>query len=338
VSRPTMSRIGRAAAAVTGAVVVAAAASACTTSPGAAAVVGSHRIATQTLQRAVDVALANPTAQQQLGSDRGTFVRTELSRLINNILIAHAAAQLKVTATNADVDAELTSLNQQAQANGQQLVQAAAASGVPERDLRTFVRFFVLQQKIAAKLAERIPVSQDQLQAEYQKDIDQFDQVHSAHILVKDKKTADRLLAQVRKDPGSFAALAAHFSIDTGSKNNGGDLGFAGHGQFVKQFTDAIFAAKPGSFVEAHSKFGWHVIHVIAHRKVTFEQATPQLKATILKNERDRLLQKALTDQANKLGVHVNPRYGRWDPVTTQVVATSPKNDVSSPTPSSGSG
>ena len=299
-------------------------------SPGAAAIVGSHRISTDTLQKTVNQALRDPQAQAKLGSDRARFVRDELGRLINDDVIAAAANAHGVTVSNSEIDTQISQFAQQA--GGQaQLEQSAAQNGVPKEELRTFIRFYVLQQKLADKLVADVPVTQDQLQAAYDQNRDQFDQVHSAHILVKDKKTADRILAQVRSNPSSFAALASRYSQDTSNKNSGGDLGFAGHGQFVKQFSDAIFAAKPGSFIEVHSQFGWHVVHVIARKTVTLEQATPQLKSQLLKTQRDALLKKALADQAKKLGVHVNPRYGKWDAQNGQVVPLSGKNDVSSP-------
>ena len=299
-------------------------------SPGAAAIVGSQRISTDTLQKTVNLALRNPQAQAKLGSDRARFVRDELGRLINNDVIAAAAAAHGVTVSNTEIDTQISQFAQQAGGEAQ-LEQSAAQNGVPKEELRTFIRFYVLQQKLADKLVADVPVTQAQLQAAYEQNRDQFDQVHSAHILVKDKKTADRILAQVRSNPGSFAALASRYSQDTSNKNSGGDLGFAGHGQFVKEFSDAIFAAKPGSFIEVHSQFGWHVVHVIARKTVTLAQATPQLKTQLLKTQRDALLKKALADQAKKLGVHVNPRYGKWDAQNGQVVPLSGKNDVSSP-------
>jgi parvulin-like peptidyl-prolyl isomerase len=301
-------------------------------SPGAAALVGSQRISTDTLQRTVDRALRDPQAKSKLGADRARFARDELGRLINNDVIAAAAAAHGVTVSNSEIDAQISQFAQQA--GGQaQLEQSAAQNGVPKEELRDFIRFYVLQQKLADKLVADIPVTQDQLQAAYQQNIDQFDQVHSAHILVKDKKTADRILAQVKANPSSFAKLAAQYSQDTSNKNSGGDLGFAGHGQFVKEFSDAIFAAKPGAFVEVHSQFGWHVVHVIARKTVSLAKATPQLKSNVLKTQRDALLKKALADEAKKLGIHVNPRYGKWDAKNGQVVPLSGKSDLSSPAP-----
>lgn len=305
----------------------------CDTRPGAAAVVGGKQISTQTLQDAVNSALSNQQARAQLGGDRAGFTRTELGRLINNRIIAAAAAAHHVTVSTPEIDAQFNQFAQQA-GGIPQLYQQAAQGGVPRADLRDFIRFYVMNQKLGDALVANVPVSQAELQAAYNANIDQYDQVHSAHILVKDKATADMLLAKVKSDPSKFAALAAQYSIDTGSKAKGGDLGFAGRGQFVKPFSDAIFAAKPGSFIEVHSKFGWHVVHVISRKVTPLSQAAPQLKATLLKTTRDKLLSQALSDEAKKLGVHVNPRYGRWDSVHGAVVATNPKQDISSPSPS----
>ncbi len=303
-----------------------------TSSPGAAAIVGKHRISTDTLQSRVNEALKDPQAQSKLGANRAGFVRDELGQLINNDVIAAAAAAHGVTVSDSEIDNQISQFAQQAGGEAQ-LEQSASQNGVPKSALRTFIRFYVLQNKLADKLVADIPVTQDQLQAAYQQNIDQFDKVHAAHILVKDKKTADHILAQVKANPSSFASLAARYSLDTSNKNSGGDLGFAGHGQFVKEFSDAIFAAKPGSFIEVHSQFGWHVVHVIARRTVPLAQAETQLKDQILKTQRDALLKKALADEAKKLGVHVNPRYGRWDAANGQVVPLAGKSDVSSPSP-----
>jgi foldase protein PrsA len=314
-------------------VVVALSASACNTSPGAAALVGDDRISVSNLQQEVDDALANPQAQQQLGSDRIGFVRTELARLITNHIVVAAAAAHGIKISQADIDTQLNEFAQQAGGSAQ-LLQQAEQSGIPRAELSSFTRYYVLQQKLGDELVASVPVSQAQLQAAYLQNIDSYDQVHSAHILVKTKALADSILAQVQRDPSKFAALASRYSIDTSNKDSGGDLGFAGQGQFVPSFSKAIFAAKPGTFIEVHSKFGWHVVHVIAHKQVTLEQATPALKTTILKDTRDKLLAQALSDEAKKLGVHVNPRYGMWDFARGSVVAAPAKDALTSPTPS----
>jgi len=82
---------------LTGTLVVAAVLTGCRTSPGAAALVGDDRISTETLQSQVQQALADPQAEAALGNDRAAFARTELGRLINNAIVASAAARHHIT-------------------------------------------------------------------------------------------------------------------------------------------------------------------------------------------------------------------------------------------------
>jgi parvulin-like peptidyl-prolyl isomerase len=306
--------------------------SGCETSPGAAALVGDFRISTETLQAAVNEALADPGAEASYGADRAGFTRTQLGRLISNQVIATAAAAEDITVTPSEIDTQIDSFAQQA-GGMEQLIRSAAEGGVPESELRSFVRYYVLEQKLGDALVADAPVSQADLEAAYQQNIDQYDQVHSAHILVKSKALADDILAEVRRTPSRFAALAAENSIDTSNKDDGGDLGFAGRGQFVPSFSDAIFSAKPDSFVEVHTKFGWHVVHVIERTRTTLAEATPELKAGLLQDTRTQLLSQTLTEQARTLGVHVNPRYGRWDAAQATVVPVGDGGAVSSPSP-----
>jgi parvulin-like peptidyl-prolyl isomerase len=157
--------------------------------------------------------------------------------------------------------------------------------------------------------------------------------VHAAHILVDSKSLADRILAQARANPDGFADLAARYSIDTGSKASGGDLGTQPKSQFVPEFGDPVFAAKPGTFIEVHTQFGWHVVHIISHKKTPLSKVADELKATVLQNSHDQLLAQALNAEGKRIGVHVNPRYGRWDPTQGIVVPLKASGAVSSPSP-----
>jgi parvulin-like peptidyl-prolyl isomerase len=303
-------------------------------SPGAAAMVGDQRISTQALQGIVDRSLQDPQAAQnpQIGGDRAAWTRNELGRLINNDLIAAAAAAHGVTATPNDIDQQLSQLAQQ-YGGVDKLDQQAAQNGVPTQDLQEFIKFFVLQQKLADALVAKVPVSTSDLQAAYQKNLAQFQSIHTAHILVKTKPLAEQLLRRVKAKPSSFAALAAQYSQDPGSKDKGGDIGFASRSQLDPGYANAAFAAAPGSYVVAQSQFGWHVIHVLAKRTVPLSKAETTLKSDLLKQQRQSLLDKELAGEASKLGVHVNPRYGTWDSTKRQVVPVDPGSDLSSPAP-----
>ena len=82
------------------------------------------------------------------------------------------------------------------------------------------------------------------------------------HILLEDKTRADELFIQLQ-DGGNFAEVARNNSTDTGSGQQGGDLGCFGRGQMVGPFEEAAFGAEVGDTVgPVQSEFGYHIIRV----------------------------------------------------------------------------
>ncbi|MBF03526.1 MAG: peptidylprolyl isomerase [Flavobacterium sp.] len=75
---------------------------------------------------------------------------------------------------------------------------------------------------------------------------------------------ANSLMAQVKADPNSFAALALANSDDPGSKNNGGEYDNITPGQMVPTFNDFVFNNPVGSLGVVETDFGFHVIKVLA--------------------------------------------------------------------------
>jgi foldase protein PrsA len=336
-----VTRFSRRTAATTAAAALAALAlSGCGSSPvrsGAAATVGSTRISTADLAGLVSRGLKDPQAQQQLGADKPKFERDTLARLIRHQVFVKAAQLEHVTVQGGAVDAKIADFERQAGGH-QQLLQTAAQGGIAPSDLRAFISDLVITDEVGDKLTEDVAVPPAQIQALYTQNAAQYDQVHAAHILVPSKALADSLLAQVKADPSQFAALAAKSSTDTSNKDKGGDLGFAGRGSFVKEFDAAVFAAKPGDFLEVHTKFGYHVVHIIDRRTTTLEQATPALRRGALQKQRDQRVGELMSKVARDLHIKVNPRFGRWDSNQLQVVASSASDAVSSPAPSPGGG
>jgi foldase protein PrsA len=239
-----------------------------------------------------------------------------------------------VTVTGADKDAARDAIASQLGGEDQLRSQAAKA-GFSEEELDRAIADSALKDALSDKLTASITVPEAALRDAYQANIAEFDRVRSAHILVASKPLAQQILAQVKADPATFPALAAKYSTDTGSKDAGGDLGFQGRGALEKSFETAIFGNKPGSFVLAQTRYGFHVIDVIERRTTSFEQATAQLRRNLLGQQRQAAVEKLLLATAKDLGVHVNPRFGTWDPTTESVVARieCPDSAISSPSP-----
>ena len=126
-----------------------------------------------------------------------------------------------------------------------------------------------------AKLASEVAVDEAAITAyynEHQAEFNREEQVQARHILVKvDDDTTDEQARQRLEDArrrieggADFAAVAREISEDPGSKDSGGDLGFFGRGQMVKEFEDAAFGGQPNQVVgPVKSGFGYHLIQVL---------------------------------------------------------------------------
>lgn len=78
----------------------------------------------------------------------------------------------------------------------------------------------------------------------------------------------------------SIADLAAEFSDDPGSKNNGGDLGFQPPGVFVPEFQARLDALAPGEVSGPfRSQFGWHIVEVLDRRTRDVTEETRRARA-----------------------------------------------------------
>ncbi|MGB6100798.1 MAG: SurA N-terminal domain-containing protein [Comamonas sp.] len=152
-----------------------------------------------------------------------------------------------------------------------------------------------------------LSVSEDDLRTYYKENQDRLagkEERRASHILInapKDEPAAERekarqkaqeLLAQVRKDPSSFAELAKKSSQDPGSAPQGGDLGFFARDAMVKPFADAVFAMKKGDISDVvETDFGYHIIKltdVKAPKVPSFDEVRPKLEAELRQQQAQR--------------------------------------------------
>ncbi|MFT3795085.1 peptidylprolyl isomerase [Flavobacterium sp.] len=125
-------------------------------------------------------------------------------------------------------------------------------------------------------------------------------QAKASHILIsyegtqvpnkKEKRTkeeakakAEKLLADVKANPGTFLMLALTNSDDS-SAQQGGDLGYFSQGQMVKPFNDFVFNNPIGTIGLVETDFGFHIINVTdkqdAVRLATIAQKIEPSEAT----------------------------------------------------------
>jgi peptidyl-prolyl cis-trans isomerase C len=132
--------------------------------------------------------------------------------------------------------------------------------------------------------------TEDSLKSRYQKLLKEKpaqEEVHARHILVASEEEAKSVIAQLDKG-ADFTALAKKYSTDPSAKD-GGDLGYFGHDDMVKEFADAAFALPVGQYTKTPVKteFGWHVIKVEdrrAGKPPSFEEAQDQLRQDLARD------------------------------------------------------
>jgi CRISPR-associated Cas5-like protein len=135
-----------------------------------------------------------------------------------------------------------------------------------------------------------------------------------AHILVADQSTATDIVNQL-KGGAKFADLAAQKSTDTGSAQNGGDVGCLRSGAFVTDFQNAAEAAPLNTPVgPVKTEFGYHVILVTPYEE-SFAKVADQV-AQALQQNRAQAATEARLALLKSLKVRVDPRYGSWGKAT----------------------
>jgi len=90
--------------------------------------------------------------------------------------------------------------------------------------------------------------------------------VRASHILVPTEEKATWIYKEL-KNGKDFANLAKEYS-ECPSKANGGDLGYFGKGQMVKEFEDVAFSMNEGDFSKPFkTQFGYHIVKLTGKKK-----------------------------------------------------------------------
>jgi peptidyl-prolyl cis-trans isomerase C len=177
-----------------------------------------------------------------------------------------------------------------------QLMAAQAEKDGLDKDLETAAQLEVLRIRVLADAAsQKILKGQDptdaQLHAEYETAIASMDKTeyHARHILVATKDQADQIIKKL-KGGAKFEDLAKAQSLDTGSKANGGDLGWFTTSRMVKPFADAVKALKKGEVTPepVQTQYGWHVIQLEDTREAApppFDQVKAQLTSSLARKK-----------------------------------------------------
>jgi peptidyl-prolyl cis-trans isomerase D len=169
------------------------------------------------------------------------------------------------------------------------------------------------------QIRQNTQVSEDELKAQYQQDIQQYqvpNRVHVDHILLMTvgktpaeveeiRQKAEDILKQANKKGANFEDLAKKYSEDPGTKDKGGDLGWITQGQTVPEFEKAAFSLPRGSISDlVKTQYGFHIIKILdketAHTK-TFDEVKDAIRSPLVLAKADR----QAGDSADKLSAAI---------------------------------
>lgn len=122
------------------------------------------------------------------------------------------------------------------------------------------------------------------------------------HILVESEGEAKDIIAKL-KQGGKFDELAKA-SKDPGSKERGGDLGWANKASYVPTFSEAMAKLEKGKYTEApvQSDFGWHVIQLDDVRELK-APAIDDVKPQIIQRMRQQAVERHILELRGKAKV-----------------------------------
>lgn len=298
----------------------------------ALATVGKETITKGDLDKEIGAQL-----KQQFGDDYETntkvkdqvaqFKKQGLDSLVTQKILLQKAAELNLKPSddelNKKADETINQYKTQYSQEGQ-WESVLEQSGLTEDKLRDLIKNQNIMQAVQQDMVKDINPTDDEIQAAYDKDKDTKYSVGAgatvAHILIAEKAgdgsvdfdasltKANALKAKL--DAGTdFAALAKENSVDPGSKDKGGDLGFQAYNttQLVPEFVNGFKNLKEGEVSSpVKSEYGYHIIKAtgLKQAQVTpFDQVKDQIKQTLLQQKQQDTFNSKLEEWKTELKV-----------------------------------
>jgi len=202
--------------------------------------------------------------------------KAALAQMVQQDLVFQYAKAHNIDVTDKEVQAKLDEISGHFPPG--QFESMLKQQGMTMDDAKKLVRENLLTKKsVDANIVVTDAQVNDYLKTQHLT-LGQPSQVRARHILVKTQGEANAVETQL-KGGADFATLAKAKSIDPGSKDKGGELGWFGPGQMVPAFQNTEFALQVNQISSpVQTPFGWHVIQVEEIKPLTKDAAIDLIK------------------------------------------------------------
>lgn len=199
-------------------------------------------------QAELDQALAR-SQQEIFVADPAALQASILDTLIEQELILQEANRQQIVVTDEQVEAEFQALKSQA---GSDTVwqQWLAENQYTEAEFRATLRPSMLTSILRDRVTQNMP--------------EQVLHVHARHILVDSEAQANEILARLQNGE-DFVTLAATFSKDVTTRDQGGDLGWFADGELLEPaLSQVAFSLQPMQIAgPVATRLGYHIIQTL---------------------------------------------------------------------------
>lgn len=163
-------------------------------------------------------------------------------------------------------------------------------AGTNEAALRAQIEDQVVREQLVIQ-ARKLEVTEKDVKDYFEANKEKLaspESIRLRHLLVANEQQAKDLRIAL-KAGADFAKLARELSLDTASKENGGDLGFISKGILVPDIENVAFSIKPGEVSEVIStNLGFHLLKVEERRTpepANFKKIKDDLQRALLANK-----------------------------------------------------
>lgn len=152
------------------------------------------------------------------------------------------------------------------------------------------VKNYLLINKLFDEYTKDVKVTEEELKKYYEDNEEQFETVKASHILVVDEKTAEDIYNRLMKGE-DFATLAKEYSVDTATKDQGGDLGEFARGVMVPEFEQVAFSLKKGQISKpVKTDYGYHIIKSEGATLKSFDEVKGDIEAYLLNDKKNQVI------------------------------------------------
>ena len=247
--------------------------------------------------------------ERLLAEARRRYGRQILQQMVDETLIQQQARQLGLTATNEDLDRAYERAVARAGSEADFARQLERLCMTQDQFRETLVPEVLLDKIIATT----VTVSRKEISEYYEAHIDEFrlpERVRARLIMLETRENAEQIRKVLEVEGADFAGLAKAFSIDPGTKDQGGDTGyFPREGYYAEEIASRAFAMREGEISDVfEAPDGFCILQALGRKAPEtrpLSEVREQIRSRVAFEKREKLRQTWLAEARQKASISI---------------------------------